>query len=79
MPVVSLYANRNPIYFERAKSRGNCPWVYYQNQPTAAAFEAYLNSKGISFEKRLMSDGLVVYFPERRVWATDVPKAARTG
>jgi hypothetical protein len=79
VPVVALYANRNPIYFQRAKSLGNCPWVYYQNQPTATAFEAYLNAKGIAFEKRPMSDGLVVYFPERRVWATDVPKAARTG
>jgi hypothetical protein len=79
IPVVSLYANRNPIYFQRAKNLGNCPWVYYQNQPTATAFETFLNAKGIGFEKRPMPDGLVVYFPERRVWATDVPKAARTG
>ncbi|MFM7063904.1 MAG: hypothetical protein ACKO04_10505, partial [Actinomycetes bacterium] len=79
VPVVSLYANRNPIYVQRAKNLGNCPWVYSQGQATAAAFEAYLAARGIGFERQLLDDGLVVYFPERRVWFTDVPMTARTG
>ena len=69
---ISTYENRNPLYLDQAEDLGNCPWVFAEGSPGAAPFEQYLQSKQISVESVRPGDGLVVYFPERRVWLEEL-------
>ncbi len=69
---ISTYENRNPLYLDQAEDLGNCPWVFAEGSPGAAQFEQYLQSQQISAESVLPGDGLVVYFPERRVWLDEL-------
>ena len=69
---ISTYENRNPLYLDQAEDLGNCPWVFAEGSPGAAQFEQYLQSKQISVESVRPGDGLVVYFPERRVWLEEL-------
>lgn len=69
---ISTYENRNPLYLDQAEDLGNCPWVFAEGSPGAAQFEQYLQSKQISAESVRPGDGLVVYFPESRVWLEEL-------
>jgi hypothetical protein len=73
----STYENRNPLYLDEAEDRGNCPWIFFEGQQAAAAFEQYLGSQGIGFTTEHPGGGVVLYFPERRVWLDDVPPQVR--
>lgn len=74
---VSTYENRNPLYVDQAEDRGNCPWIFFDGQKAAAAFEGFLDSEGIDFTTERPGGGVVLYFPEQRVWVDDVPPQVR--
>lgn len=76
---ISTYENRNPLYIDQAEDLGNCPWVFGDGSPTAAQFEAWLDDNGVRADVQRPGDGQVVYFPERRVWLTEVFPDALSG
>jgi len=76
---ISTYENRNPLYVDQAEDLGNCPWVFFDGHPLAAQFEGWLNEHGVTAEIVRPGDGLVVFFPERRVWLTEAFPNALTG
>ncbi len=69
---VSTFENRNPLYVDQAEERGNCPWIFYADDPYNQVLVDYLADRDIDVEVARPGGGLVVYFPERRVWVTDV-------
>lgn len=75
---VSTYENRNPLYVDQAEDRGNCPWIFFDGQSAASAFEDYLESNDIDYTTERPGGGVVLYFPDQRVWVDDVPPQVRT-
>jgi len=75
---VSTYENRNPLYVDQAEDRGNCPWIFFDGQSAASAFEDHLESNDIGYTTERPGGGVVLYFPDQRVWVDDVPPQVRT-
>jgi len=69
---VTNYENRDPQYIPIAAERGNCPWIFNESDPNATAVANYLNANGIAFEQAHPGAGLIVFFPERRVWVDEI-------
>jgi len=66
------YENRDPVFLEQAEDRGNCPWIFKDGDPYANLLLGYLDAQGIGVEVQRPGAGLVVFFPDQRVWLTDV-------
>ncbi len=69
---VSTFENRNPLYVDQAEDRGNCPWIFFETDAFGQLFLDHLEDEGIEVEAERPGGGVVVYFPERRVWVTEV-------